>query len=107
MYRMLTFTTGMLFCIDLGYLKYLVRNILDMVGCIYVESVWNFSKGIMIMKMINYYDVMMAGYELLKEETDVIYGTDAKDQAESATRMGGIIDMVFKLREMCKEEEDN
>ena len=107
MYRMLAFTTGMLFCICLTYLKYLVRNILDMVGCIYVESVWNFSKGIMIMKMINYYDVMMAGYELLKEETDVIYGTDAKDQAESATRMGGIIDMVFKLREMCKEEEDN
>lgn len=59
------------------------------------------------MKMINYYDVMMAGYELLKEETDVIYGTDVKDQAESATRMGGIVDMVFKLREMCKEEEDN
>lgn len=64
------------------------------------------------MKMIGFYDVMMAGYELLKEETDVIYGTDVKDQAESAIRMGGIVDMVFKLRgmckeEMCKEEEDN
>ena len=56
---------------------------------------------------MKFYDVMMAGYELLKEETDVIYGTDAKDQAESATRMGGIVDMVFKIREMCKEEEDN
>lgn len=104
---MLAFGTDMLFFICLTYLKYLVRNILDMVGYIHVESVWNFSKGIMIMKMINYYDVMMAGYELLKEETDVIYGTDAKDQAESATRMGGIIDMVFKLRDMCKKEEDN
>lgn len=107
MYRMFSFTTDVLFFIYLTYLKYLVCNILDMVGCRYVESVWNFSKGTVIMKMINYYDVMMAGYELLKEETDVIYGTDAKDQAESATRMGGIVDMVFKLREMCKEEEDN
>lgn len=107
MYRMPSFTTDMLFFICLTYLKYLVRNILDMVGCIYVESVWNFSKGTVIMKMINYYDIMMAGYELLKEETEVIYGTDAKDQAESAIRMGGIVDMVFQLRKMCKEEKDN
>ena len=59
------------------------------------------------MKLIGFYDVMITGYELLKEETDVIYGTDVKDQAESATRMSGIVDMVFRLREVCKEEEDN
>ncbi len=59
------------------------------------------------MKTINYYDVMMAGYELLKEETDIIYNNDVKNQAESAIRMGGIVDMVFQLRKMCKEEEDN
>ena len=59
------------------------------------------------MKTINYYDVMMAGYELLKEETDIIYNIDVKNQAESAIRMGGIVDMVFKLRKMCKEEKDN
>ena len=57
--------------------------------------------------MINYYDVMMAGYELLKEETDIIYNIDVKNQAESAIRMGGIVDMVFQLRKMCKKEEDN
>lgn len=60
----------------------------------------------MFMKAIEFYDVMMVGYKLLKEETDVIYGTDAKDQAESAIRMGGIIDMVFKLRELFKEEDN-
>lgn len=60
----------------------------------------------MFMKAIGFYDVMMVGYKLLKEETDVIYGTDAKDQAESAIRMGGIIDMVFKLRELFKEEDN-
>ena len=60
---------------------------------------------------VSYYDVMMAGYELLKEETDVIYGTDAKDQVESVFHMAGIVDTIVRLGKLFEEtetkEEDN
>lgn len=56
--------------------------------------------------MINYCDVMKIGYDLLKEDIDVIYGTDIKDQAESAIHMAGIVDTVCRLRELFEEKDD-
>ena len=55
--------------------------------------------------MINYYDVMKIGYELLKEDVDLVYGIDVKDQAESAIHIAGVVDTVYKLREMFEETE--
>ena len=60
--------------------------------------------------MINYYDVMKTGYDLLKEEVDVIYGVETKDQVESVFHMAGIVDTVVrlsKLFEKTETEEDN
>lgn len=60
--------------------------------------------------MINYYDVMKTGYDLLKEEVDVIYGAETKDQVESVFHMAGIVDTVVrlsKLFEKTETEEDN
>lgn len=56
--------------------------------------------------MINYCDVMKIGYELLKEDIDVIYGTDVKDQAELAIHMAGVVDTVYRLRELFEEKDD-
>lgn len=60
--------------------------------------------------MINYYDVMKTGYDLLKEEVDVIYGAETKDQVESVFHMAGIVDTVVrlsKLFEKTETEKDN
>lgn len=58
---------------------------------------------------ITYYDIMETGYDLLKEEVDVIYGVDTKDQVESVFHMAGIVDTVVRLGKLFEEtkEEDN
>lgn len=58
--------------------------------------------------MVTYYDVMSAGYELLKEEVDVVYGGDAKDKSESTMVMAGIVNTVYALRKLFEgtEKED-
>ena len=53
--------------------------------------------------MVSYYDVMKAGYELLKEEVDVIYGGDAKDKSESIMVMAGIVNTVYALRKLFED----
>lgn len=61
--------------------------------------------------MESYYNVMKMGYGLLKDDADLLYGTDAKDQAETALHMAGIIDTVYALRKIFEtdetEKEDN
>jgi len=61
--------------------------------------------------MINYYDVMKTGYDLLREDIDVIYGIDTKDQVESVFHMAGIVDTIVRLGKLFEEtetkEEDN
>ena len=61
--------------------------------------------------MINYYDVMKTGYDLMREDIDVIYGIDTKDQVESAFHMAGIVDTIVRLGKLFEEteteEEDN
>lgn len=55
--------------------------------------------------MINYYDVMEIGYDLLKEEVDVIYGAETKDQVESVFHMAGIVDTIVRLGKLFEETE--
>lgn len=55
--------------------------------------------------MVSYYDVMKAGYKLLKEEIDVIYGAKDVDKVESALYMGGIVNTIFALRELFEDTE--
>ena len=55
--------------------------------------------------MINYYDVMKTGYDLLREDIDVIYGIDTKDQVESAFHMAGIVDTIVRLGKLFEETE--
>ena len=55
--------------------------------------------------MINYYDVMKTGYDLLKEEVDVIYGAETKDQVESVFHMAGIVDTVVRLSKLFEKTE--
>ena len=59
--------------------------------------------------MINYCDIMKTGYDLLKEDTDVIYGTETKDQVESVFHMAGIVDTIVRLSKLFEEteKEDN
>ena len=57
------------------------------------------------MKAISYYDVMKTGYDLLREDIDVIYGTDTKDQVESVFHMAGIVDTVVRLGKLFEETE--
>lgn len=63
------------------------------------------------MKAISYYDVMKTGYDLMREDIDVIYGADTKDQVESVFHMAGIVDTIVKLGKLFEEteteEEDN
>lgn len=60
---------------------------------------------------VSYYDVMKTGYDLLREDIDVIYGTDTKDQVESVFHMAGIVDTIVRLGKLFEEtetkEEDN
>ena len=63
---------------------------------------------------INYEDIVEMGLSLLKDETEVLYGTSDKDKAESVMRMCGIIDFLSMLDDAtrvtvnpdtCKYEE--
>ena len=58
---------------------------------------------------ITYYDVMKTGYDLLREDIDVIYGTDTKDQVESVFHMAGIVDTIVGLGKLFEDtkKEDN
>lgn len=57
------------------------------------------------MKAISYYDVMKTGYDLMREDIDVIYGTDTKDQVESVFHMAGIVDTIVRLGNLFEETE--
>ena len=48
-------------------------------------------------KQISYEEIVEMGLSLLKDETEVIYGTSDKDKAESVMRMCGIIDFLCTL----------
>lgn len=50
-------------------------------------------------KKIDYDEIVEIGLSLLKDETDVLYGTSDKDKAESVMRMCGIIDFIRALDE--------
>lgn len=58
---------------------------------------------------VSYYDVMKIGYNLLREDIDVIYGTETKDQVESVFHMAGIVDTIVRLGKLFEEteKEDN
>lgn len=60
---------------------------------------------------ITYYNIMKTGYDLMREDIDVIYGADTKDQVESVFHMAGIVDTIVKLGKLFEEteteEEDN
>lgn len=55
--------------------------------------------------MVSYYDVMKAGYELLKEEFDVIYGAKDAAKIESALYMGGVVNTIYALRKLFEDTE--
>lgn len=46
---------------------------------------------------IDYDEIIELGLSLLKDETEVLYGTSDKDKAESVMRMCGIIDFLSML----------
>lgn len=50
-------------------------------------------------KKIDYDEIVEIGLSLLKDETDVLYGTSDKDKAESVMRMCGIIDFLSVLND--------
>ena len=63
---------------------------------------------------IDYDEIIKLGLSLLKDETEVLYGTSDKDKAESVMRMCGIIDFLSMLDDatrvtvnpdICKYEE--
>lgn len=54
---------------------------------------------------VSYYDVMKTGYDLMREDIDVIYGTDTKDQVESVFHMAGIVDTIVRLGKLFEETE--
>lgn len=60
---------------------------------------------------ITYYNIMKTGYDLMREDIDVIYGADTKDQVESVFHMAGIVDTIVRLGKLFEEteteEEDN
>lgn len=60
---------------------------------------------------VSYYDVMKTGYDLMREDIEVIYGTETKDQVESVFHMAGIVDTIVRLEKLFEdtetEEEDN
>lgn len=63
------------------------------------------------MKVAAYYDIMKTGYDLLREDIDVIYGAETKDQVESVFHMAGIVDTIVGLGKLFEdadtEKEDN
>ena len=65
-------------------------------------------------RKIDYEEIVEIGLSLLKEETEVLYGTSDKDKAESAMRICGIVDFLSMLDDAtrvtinpdtCKYEE--
>lgn len=54
---------------------------------------------------ITYYEIMKTGYDLMREDIDVIYGAETKDQVESVFHMAGIIDTVVRLGKLFEETE--
>ena len=60
---------------------------------------------------VSYYNIMKTGYDLMREDIDVIYGAETKDQVESVFHMAGIVDTVVRLGKLFEEteteEEDN
>ena len=60
---------------------------------------------------VSYYDVMKTGYDLMREDIEVIYGTETKDQVESVFHMAGIVDTIVRLGKLFEKteakEEDN
>lgn len=60
---------------------------------------------------ITYYNIMKTGYDLMREDIDVIYGAETKDQVESVFHMAGIVDTIVRLGKLFEEteteEEDN
>lgn len=61
------------------------------------------------MKVAAYYDIMKIGYDLMREDIDVIYGAETKDQVESVFHMAGIVDTIVRLGKLFEEteKEDN
>lgn len=63
------------------------------------------------MMQVSYYNVMKTGYDLMREDIEVIYGTETKDQVESVFHMAGIVDTIVRLGKLFEEtetkEEDN
>lgn len=53
--------------------------------------------------MVSYNDVMRAGYEMLKEEFDVVYGAKDAAKIESALYMGGIVNTIYALRKLFED----
>lgn len=60
---------------------------------------------------ITYYNIMKTGYDLMREDIDVIYGAETKDQVESVFHMAGIVDTIVRLEKLFEdtetEKEDN
>ena len=50
-------------------------------------------------RKIDYEEIVEIGLSLLKDETEVLYGTSDKDKAESAMRICGIVDFIKALDE--------
>ena len=57
------------------------------------------------MMQVSYYDVMKTGYDLMREDIDVIYGIETKDQVESVFHMAGIVDTIVRLGKLFEETE--
>ena len=57
------------------------------------------------MMQVSYYDVMKTGYDLMREDIEVIYGTETKDQVESVFHMAGIVDTIVRLGKLFEETE--
>ena len=54
---------------------------------------------------VSYYNVMKTGYDLMREDIEVIYGTETKDQVESVFHMAGIVDTIVSLGKLFEETE--
>lgn len=54
---------------------------------------------------VSYYDVMKTGYDLMREDIEVIYGIETKDQVESVFHMAGIVDTIVRLGKLFEETE--
>jgi len=54
---------------------------------------------------VSYYDVMKTGYDLMREDIEVIYGTETKDQVESVFHMAGIVDTIVRLGKLFEKTE--